>query len=182
MASVKLPFWKIIFALACNLIFAETQNISSSGYFAPNSTGFCIQHGFETVTVQPFGYDGFRIRAWPFRPPNGNEISLLYDPRLEGPENGAARGMGYDTTLNGNQSFSLRNGQTVVQTEGHEGGYWRLRFYRVEDDGSLTLLANEYAPLKTINPRYYSWRDSRGFEFEADFSWSATSGEQSRSR
>lgn len=32
-------------------------------YFMPNSTGFRMQHGFETILVQPFGYDGFRVRA-----------------------------------------------------------------------------------------------------------------------
>ncbi|KAH0396354.1 hypothetical protein KCU89_g9393, partial [Aureobasidium melanogenum] len=63
----------------------------STGYISPNSTGVRIQHGFETVLVQPYGYDGFRVRAWAFRPPSGNEISFLYDPPVEDPGNGKAR-------------------------------------------------------------------------------------------
>ena len=41
----------------------------------------------------------------------------------------------------------------------------------------MTLLTNEYAPLKAVNPRYYSW-NGPGYEFSAAFSWSATSEEQ----
>ncbi|KAK8215243.1 hypothetical protein M8818_002255 [Zalaria obscura] len=153
-------------------------NVSST-YFAPNSTGFRMQHGFETVLVQPYGYDGFRVRAWPFRPPNGNEISFLYDPPLEGPENGTAHGMSFDTAFNGKRSIAIRNGNTIVQTYGWAGnpGGYRLAFYRVEANGSKTLLTNEYAPLKSINPRYYYW-NGPGYEFEAEFSFSTSPDEQ----
>lgn len=167
----------------CAILFCLWQAISaqnvSSTYFAPNSTGFRMQHGFETVLVQPYGYDGFRVRAWPFRPPNGNEISFLYDPPLEGPENGTAHGMSFDTAFNGKRSIAIRNGNTIVQTYGWAGnpGGYRLAFYRVEANGSKTLLTNEYAPLKSINPRYYYW-NGPGYEFEAEFSFSTSPDEQ----
>ena len=136
-----------------------------------------MQHGFETVLVQPFGYDGFRVRAWPFRPPNGNEISFLYDPPIEGYENGVAHGMSADTVFNGNTTLALRNGNTIVRTEGSYVGNWRLAFYRVNSDGSETLLTNEYAPIKSLNARYYSW-PGQGYEFSAAFSFSTTPDEQ----
>ncbi|KAF1356110.1 glycosyl hydrolases family 31-domain-containing protein [Delphinella strobiligena] len=169
-------FLTIYWVSICS-IGGNAQNVSAS-YFAPNSTGFRIQHGFETVLVQPFGYDGFRVRAWPFRPPSGNEISFLYDPPLEGPENGIAHGMSYDTKTNGNQSVSTRNGNTIVRTFGLDAGHYRLAFYRVEDDGSETLLTNEYSPVKSLNPRYYSWSNSISSDFSAAFSFSSTPDEQ----
>lgn len=151
----------------------------AQGYNQSTSKGFRMQHGFETVLVQPFGYDGFRVRAWPFRPPTGNEIGFVYDPPLEGPENGEAHGMGFDTAFKGNQSEELRNGNMIVRTSGWAGnpGGYRLAFYRVEANGTETLLTNEYAPLKSINPRYYSW-SGPGSEFAAEFSFSTTPNEQ----
>ncbi|KAJ9209621.1 CAZyme family GH31 [Paecilomyces variotii] len=148
-------------------------------YFMPNSTGFRMQHGFETILVQPFGYDGFRVRAWPYRPPTGNEISFIYDPPLEGFENGKAHGMNFDTAFNGNRTMAIRNGNIIVRTSGWGGnpGGYRLAFYRVEKNESETLLTNEYAPLKSINPRYYRW-PGPGSEFSAEFSFSTTPDEQ----
>lgn len=160
--------------LLINLTPVIAQN---SSYLLPNSTGFRMQHGFETVLVQPFGYDGFRVRAWPFRPPNGNEISFLYDPPLEGYENGVAHGMTTDTTFNGNTSLTIRNGNTIVRTQGTAIGNWNLAFSRINADGSETLLTNEYAPLKHLAPRHYLW-GGNGYEFSAAFSFSTTPDEQ----
>lgn len=165
-------------ALALQLGFSACQ--SNSGYFAPNSTGFKLQHGFETVLVQPFGYDGFRVRAWAFRPPNGNEISFLYDPPLEGPENGKAHGMQYDQKTNGTGPMVLRNGNTLVKTYSpiaDNTSMTRLAFYRIEDDGCETLLTNEYSPIKSLNSRYYDWQGP-GYEFRAAFSFSTDPSEQ----
>ncbi|KAL1307007.1 hypothetical protein AAFC00_005636 [Neodothiora populina] len=159
------------------LDIVNSQNVSA-GYIFPNSTGFRMQHGFETVLVQPFGCDGFRVRAWPFRPPTGDEISFVYDPPLEGPENGKARGMTFDTKTNGNGSVSIRNGNTIVRTYGLDGGHYRLAFYRVNEDKSETLLTNEYNPVKALNPRYYSWANSISSDFAAEYSFSATPDEQ----
>ena len=90
---------------------------AAATYFAPNSTGLRIQHGFETILIQPFGYDGFRVRAWPFRPPSGNEISFIYDPPIEGYED-TAHGMSYDTATTGTEPRTLRNGNIInPQTE-----------------------------------------------------------------
>ncbi|KAJ5991705.1 hypothetical protein N7451_007429 [Penicillium sp. IBT 35674x] len=152
---------------------------SPQDYHQPTSKGFRMQHGFETVLVQPFGYDGFRVRAWPFRPPTGQEIGFVYDPPLEGPEDGQAHGMTFDTAFTGNQSEELRNGNMIVRTSGWGGnpGGYRLAFYRVESNGTETLLTNEYAPLKSINPRYYLWTGP-GSEFAAEFSFSTTPDEQ----
>lgn len=158
---------------------AKPVQQSDCGYFMPNSTGFRMQHGFETVLVQPFGYDGFRVRAWPFRPPTGNEVSFLYDPPVEGPEGGKAHGMGFENGFIGNQSTVMRNGNIIVRTSGWGGnpGGYRLAFYRIEPNDTETLLTNEYAPLKSINPRYYSWT-GLGSEFSAEFSFSTTPDEQ----
>ncbi|RAK74324.1 alpha-xylosidase [Aspergillus fijiensis CBS 313.89] len=148
-------------------------------YFHPNSTGLRLQHGFETLLIQPYGYDGFRVRAWPFRPPTGQEISFIYDPPLEGFENGTAHGMSYDQTSTGETPLTLRNGNLLLRTTGwggNEGGY-RLSFSRLNADGSETLLTNEYAPLKSLNPRTYTW-PGPGAEFRAEFSFSATPDEQ----
>ncbi|OBT89998.1 hypothetical protein VE02_01555 [Pseudogymnoascus sp. 03VT05] len=45
----------------CSLVSAQNDS-----YFAPNSAGFHMRHGFENVLVQigPYGYDGFRVRAY----------------------------------------------------------------------------------------------------------------------
>ncbi|EME45650.1 hypothetical protein DOTSEDRAFT_23649 [Dothistroma septosporum NZE10] len=173
-----LPATVAALSLLCS-VSAQCSN-SSGSYLAPNSTGFRIQHGFETVLVQPFGYDGFRVRAWPFRPPNGNEIGFLYDPPLEGPENGASPGMKYDVKVNGTQTVAIRNGNTIVKTYSpnqNNQTIVRLAFYRVEQNGSETLLINEYSPLKSLNSRYYSWND-RAYEFSTAFSFSTTPDEQ----
>lgn len=154
------------------------QSSSSGSCMAPNSTGFRMKHGFETVLVQPFGCDGFRVRAWPFKPPRGDEISFLYDPPLEGYENGKAHGMSFDTTSIGNSTVTLRNGNILMKTIG--GTYQKntgLSFYRVEDDGSESLLLNEYSPTKSKNPRYYEW-NGPGSEFYAEFSWTSNPSEQ----
>ncbi|CAG8938027.1 unnamed protein product [Penicillium salamii] len=153
--------------------------VQSSTYHKPESKGFRMQHGFETVLVQPFGYDGFRVRAWPYKAPTGQEVGFVYDPPLDGPEDGEAHGMKFDTAFTGNRSEELRNGNMLVRTSGWGGnpGGYRLAFYRVESNGSETLLTNEYAPLKSINPRYYSWTGP-GSEFAAEFSFSTTPDEQ----
>ncbi|KAI6799557.1 Alpha-xylosidase [Hortaea werneckii] len=169
-------------ALGCvSSVAAQYRHLNSSQIHT-DSKGFRLQHGFETVLVQPYGYDGFRVRAWPYRPPTGDEISFLYDPPLEGPEAGAAaHGMNYDISTNGIEPLRLRNGKIVVQTftapVRNNITNVRLAFYRVEEDGSETLLTNEYQPYKALNPRYYSW-NGPGYEFSAAFSFSTTPDEQ----
>lgn len=170
-------------ALGClSSVTAQTSMSNSSSYHHPDSAGFRLQHGFEVVLVQPYGFDGFRVRAWPFKPPTGDEISFLYDPPLEGPEAGsAAHGMNFDTRTNGLEPIRLRNGNTVVQTYAapiaDNTTNVRLAFYRVEPDGSETLLTNEYQPLKSLNARYYSW-NGPGSMFSAAFSFATTPDEQ----
>ncbi|KAJ9298333.1 CAZyme family GH31 [Paecilomyces variotii] len=176
---IRFVFWWVVGISAIPLVWANAIPAGDFEYFMPNSTGFRMQHGFESVLVQPFGYDGFRVRAWPYRPPTGNEISFIYDPPPEGFENGTAHGMNFDTAFNGNRTMAIRNGNIVVRTSGWGGnpGGYRLAFYRVEKNESETLLTNEYAPLKSINPRYYRW-PGPGSEFSAEFSFSTTPDEQ----
>ncbi|PYH41772.1 uncharacterized protein BP01DRAFT_426123 [Aspergillus saccharolyticus JOP 1030-1] len=166
----------------CSMYFLLTLLLAGyclADYFHPNTTGLRLQHGFETLLIQPYGYDGFRVRAWPFRPPTGQEISFLYDPPLEGFENGTAHGMSYDLTSTGETPQTLRNGDLILRTTGWGGnaGGYRLSFSRVNADGSETLLTNEYAPLKSLNPRTYTW-PGPGAEFRAEFSFSSTADEQ----
>ncbi|PKX97921.1 glycosyl hydrolase, family 31 [Aspergillus novofumigatus IBT 16806] len=149
---VSIKRWLLGFC-AVSTVWANPIQTREEGYVMPNSSGFRMQHGFETVLVQPFGYDGFRVRAWPYRPPTGNEVSFIYDPPLEGFEDGKAHGLDFDTAFNGNRTVAIRNGKIV------------------------TLLTNEYAPLKSVNPRYYFWRGP-GSEFSAEFSFSSTPDEQ----
>ena len=116
--------------------YSNTTNATTT-YFAPNSTGFLINHGFEKVLVQPFGHDGFRVRAWPFRPPTGDEISFIYDPPLEGFENGKSLGMSYETTVYGTQIVAIRNGNTVVKTYSpnqNKHTIVKLAFFRIENE------------------------------------------------
>lgn len=164
------------------MLFTTLVNAQSSSteYFAPNSTGFLIRHGFETVLVQPFGYDGFRVRAWPFNPPDGKEVSFLYDPPLEGPENGVSLGMKYDQKVNGTEIAIIRNGNTLAKTYSpNRNNHTRtkLAFYRIADDGTETLLTNEFSPLKSLASRYYEW-NGPGSDFSAAFSFSTTPDEQ----
>lgn len=165
---------------ATSMAALATAQSANGSYFAPNSTGFRLQHGFETVLVQPYGYDGFRVRSWPFRPPTGDEISFLYDPPLEGPENGKSLGMKVDQKINGSTPTVLRNGNTIVRTYSAKADnttHVRLAFYRAEADGSESLLTGEYYPKKALNPRYYEW-NGPGYEFEAHFSFSSVPDEQ----
>ncbi|KAK4892740.1 hypothetical protein LTR27_008839 [Elasticomyces elasticus] len=170
-------FGYLAVAVAASLPLCKA--VTNSTYFQPNSTGFRLQHGFETVVVNPYGYDGFRVRAWAFRPPNGNEVSFLYDPPLEGPGS-TAPGVTYDTVINGTQNYTMQNGNTVVKMfspNGDNATNVRLSFYRVNADGSESLLTNEYAPIKSVNSRYYEW-NGPGYEFYAAFSFATTPDEQ----
>ncbi|OBT76318.1 hypothetical protein VF21_03304 [Pseudogymnoascus sp. 05NY08] len=125
--------------------FCSAVSALDDSYFAPNSSGFHMRHGFENVLVQPYGYDGFRVRAWAFRPPNGNEISFLYDPPLEGPENGVSLRIEDATLIDGTDQIEIRNGNTICRTFGGTFAktHTRLAFYRVESDGSETMLLNQ---------------------------------------
>lgn len=91
------------------------------------------------------GYDGFRVRTSAYRPPTGHEVSFLYDPPIEGPEDGKPRGLSFDTRLNGSQPIVIRNGNMLFKTTGLGSNYW-LSFYRIEANGTETLILNEYIP------------------------------------
>jgi alpha-D-xyloside xylohydrolase len=100
---------------------------------------------------------------------------------LKAPKNGVSRGMKYDISTNGSEPVVTRNGNTLVKTYSPTADNTtsvRLAFYRVENDGTKTLLTNEYSPLKALSPRYYSYVNNSGYEFSASFSFSTTPDEQ----
>jgi len=99
------------------------------------------------------GYDGFRVRTSAYRPPTGYETSFLYDPPLEGPENSKPRGLSFDTHLNGTQPGIIRNGNMLFKTSGLSGRNYGLSFYRIEANGTETLILNEYNPGKRCSVR-----------------------------
>jgi alpha-glucosidase (family GH31 glycosyl hydrolase) len=112
--------------------------------------------------------------------PDGNEISFLYDPPLQGPYNGVSLGVNYTTLTNGKDQIAIRNGNIICRTGPGtfaDSTNTRLAFYRVEADGSEIQLLNEYSPLKSKNPRYYEWPTNR-YEFTAEYSFSSTPDEQ----
>jgi len=106
--------------------------------------------------------------------PNGDEVSFLYDPPLEGYETDEAHDMTYDRTVNGSELIAVRNEDTVAKTFGGSYGYnARLAFFRIEANGSETLLTNEYSPTKSKKPRYYLWSHSPGHKFATEYSFSS---------
>ena len=57
------------------------------------------------------------------------------------------------------------------------GTYTRLAFYRIEANGTETLLLNEYSPLKSKNPRYYEW-PSNSPDFYTEYAFTSSPDEQ----
>ncbi|GIJ99536.1 hypothetical protein Aspvir_001669 [Aspergillus viridinutans] len=142
---------------AVSTVWANPIQTRETDYVMPNSTGFRMQHGFETVLVQPFGYDGFRVRAWPYRPPTGNEISFIYDPPLEGFEDGKAHGLDFDTAFNGNRTVAIRNGKMVVRTSGWGGNPGALRG-RDWADPTVAWSANiDTLEYRELYVRWFQW-------------------------
>jgi alpha-D-xyloside xylohydrolase len=101
------------------------------------------------ISYQNSGTDGFRVRTTYYRPPTNTEPSFLLDPPLEGPENGKAHGLSFDTTSFGiNQTVAIRNGNMLFRTRSFKTGQSGLTFYRIEPNGNETLILSEYAPSK----------------------------------
>ncbi|BFZ65440.1 hypothetical protein YB2330_006610 [Saitoella coloradoensis] len=125
------------FAFTLLLAATSTSSSDSTTTYIRNSTGIRLQNGFERVYIQPFGRDAFRVRATLWRDPTGLEPGVLLDPPLDGPEV-EANGLSYDITLNQTQEATIQNGMAVCNVNGGN-----LRFYRVEADGSQTLVLEE---------------------------------------
>ncbi|EGO01163.1 glycoside hydrolase family 31 protein [Serpula lacrymans var. lacrymans S7.3] len=136
----------------------------------PSSTGIKLQNGFERVYIQPFGNNGIRVRASLLRDPTGNELSALLDPPLEGP--GGNQGLAYDQLVGFQGNANLTNGNIAAEIA---TGY--LSFYRIESNGSRTLLTSEFTDDKALYPRYYI-QEYKSPSFSAEFSFTAEPDEQ----
>ncbi|KAJ8698978.1 hypothetical protein PTI98_005623 [Pleurotus ostreatus] len=148
----------------------NSASASTSPYFQPNSTGIRLQNGFERVLIQPYGNHAFRVRASLMRDPSGKELSALLDPPIEGP--GGGQGAAHDVKVPFMGSATIRNGDLVADIL-----HGVISFFRVEQNGSRTLLISEYTDTKALQARYYR-QDFRAASFEAQFSFTSTPDEQ----
>lgn len=131
------------------------------------------EHSFPLLNdsfTQPFGNHGVRVRASLMKDPTGNEWSALLDPPIEGP--GGGQGLLHDINLPFGGSATFRNGDLVVQVS---AGI--LNFFRVEANGTSTLLTSEYTDTKARQPRYYT-QNFMSSSFSAQFSFSSDLDEQ----
>ncbi|KAJ8483389.1 hypothetical protein ONZ45_g14620 [Pleurotus djamor] len=138
--------------------------------FNPIQRGSGSKMGFERIFIQPFGNHGIRVRASLMRDPSGLELSALLDPPLEGP--GGRQGLAHDIKLPFQGSATIRNGDLVAEVFSGV-----LSFFRVEPNGTRTLLISEYTDAKALQARYYR-QDFRASSFEAQFSFTSTPDEQ----
>jgi alpha-D-xyloside xylohydrolase len=100
------------------------------------------------------------------RDPTGNELSaFLTDPLDEGIP--IPSGLKVDTVVPYQGSASIRNGNMLVQLQAGA-----LSFFRVESNGTNTLLTSEFTDDKTLPQRYYV-HDFRSSSFHAEFSFTA---------
>ncbi|KAA1474566.1 glycoside hydrolase family 31 protein [Dentipellis sp. KUC8613] len=144
--------------------------VTAQDYFSPNSTGFKLQNGFERVFVQPFGNHAFRVRASLMKDPVGTELSAFLDPPLEGPGGNAGLKVDQEVPYQGNAT--IRNGNLIADLS-----LGVLSFYRVEPNGSRTLLTSEFTDDKALASRYYV-QEFRASSYEAQFSFTSDLDEQ----
>lgn len=104
------------------------------------------------------------------RDPTGQEPSSLLDPPLEGYGGGA--NLEHDIKLPFQGSASFRNGNLAVDVLNGS-----LSFWRIESNGSRSLLTSEYKDTKAVPARYYR-QDFRSSSFAAYVSFSSEPGEQ----
>ncbi|KII91682.1 glycoside hydrolase family 31 protein [Plicaturopsis crispa FD-325 SS-3] len=147
-----------------------TQATVGKSIDATASTGIKLQNGFERVYIQPYGNHGVRVRASLMRDPTGRELSALLDPPLEGA--GGGNGLTHDQTVPFHGNATLQNGNLLVDVV-----LGVLSFYRVEQNGSRTLLTAEYTDTKALPSRFYT-QDFRASSFSAQFSFSSDPNEQ----
>ncbi|KAF5392803.1 hypothetical protein D9757_000927 [Collybiopsis confluens] len=155
---------------ATALVFASTATSGASEYFRPNSTGIKLQNGYERVYIQPFGNHGMRVRASILRDPTGRELSAFLDSPLEGP--GGNSGLNHDIEVPFLGSAAIRNGNLVASIDTGV-----LSFFRVEPNGSRSLLTKEYTDTKAFAPRYYT-QDFRASSFQSQFDFASDPDEQ----
>lgn len=119
---------------------------------------------------QPYGNNGIRVRASLMRDPTGNELSALLDPPLEGP--GGNLGLAYDQLVPFQGNGTLQNGNIIAQV-----ATGVISFYRVETNGSWTLLTQEFTDDKYLYSRYYT-QEFKTPSFMAEFSFTSDPTEQ----
>ncbi|KAL9709228.1 hypothetical protein Ac2012v2_007582 [Leucoagaricus gongylophorus] len=131
---------------------------------ATNATGIKLQNGFERVYIQPFGINGFRVRATILRDPTGNEPSALLDPPLEGP---SSKGLEHSINVSFMGNGTIRNGDLVVNIL-----FGTISFYRIEPNGTRIPLTGEFKDTKSPYARSYI-QSLRGSAYQAQFSFSS---------
>jgi len=147
---------------------------------ATNATGIKLQNGFERVyiqvatsclsgspfptTRQPFGINGFRVRATILRDPTGNEPSALLHPPLEGP---SSKGLDHSINVPFMGNGSIRNGHLGVDIL-----LGAISFHRVHPNGTRVPLTSEFKDTKSPYARNYV-QSLRGNAYQAQFSFSS---------
>lgn len=141
--------------------------------------GIKLQNGFERVyiqvatsclstslftTSQPFGINGFRVRATILRDPTGNEPSALLDPPLEGP---SSKGLDHSIHVPFMGNGSVRNGDLVVDVL-----LGAISFSRADSNGTRVPLTREFKDTKSPYARNYV-QSLRGNAYQAQFSFSS---------
>ncbi|TFY81859.1 hypothetical protein EWM64_g2147 [Hericium alpestre] len=152
------------------LLVILSIDFARADYFSPNSTGIKLQNGFERVFIQPFGNHAFRVRASLMKDPVGTELSAFLDPPIEGPGGNVGLKVDQDIPYQGNAT--IRNGNLIADV-----ALGVLSFYRVEPNGSRTLLTSEFTDDKALASRYYI-QEFRASSFEAQFSFTSDLDEQ----
>ncbi|KAA1474565.1 glycoside hydrolase family 31 protein [Dentipellis sp. KUC8613] len=160
-AAMLLSRFAIPFAAFSGIV----ATVRGSDKSPTNSSGIKFQNGFERVFIQPFGNHAFRVRASLMRDPTGNELSALLDPPIEGP--GGKQGLTVDTHVPYGGSATIRNGGLIASLDAGV-----LSFYRLEANGSRTLLTAEYTDDKALPARYYT-QEFRASSFAAQFAFTA---------
>ncbi|KIJ64688.1 glycoside hydrolase family 31 protein [Hydnomerulius pinastri MD-312] len=151
--------------LALTSVVVATTNSTQ-----PSSTGIKLQNGFERVFIQPYGNNGIRVRASLMKDPTGDELSAFLDPPLEGP--GGNQGLAYDQLVSYQGNGTIQNGNIVAQIVTGV-----ISFYRVETNGSWTLLTQEFTDDKALYSRYYT-QEFKSPSFMAEFSFTSDPDEQ----
>ncbi|KAL1981500.1 hypothetical protein VTN96DRAFT_2529 [Rasamsonia emersonii] len=65
---------------------SSPQSASKTENSTANTPGIRLINGHEHVLIQPWGADGFRVRATLNRFPDNEAYSVIIDPPLDGPQ------------------------------------------------------------------------------------------------
>ena len=142
---------------ACSRFRFQLDRCSDHSWFRASPCSTFVSRVIQNFVVFVYwnsfsGYDGFRVRVTYYRPPTNFEASFLLDPPLEGPEDGRPHGLSFDTSSFGiNQTAAIKNGNMLFRAAEFKTGQTGLNFYRIEPNGTETLVMSEYAPSKCVH-------------------------------